>query len=214
MGGYIVLGMGFGIVLASSGYGLPWALAMSLFIYAGSLQFVGIGLLAGSASLLTVALTSLMVNARHIFYGISMIDNYKGAGAKKPYMIFGLTDETYSLVCNGPGAMSKKDFHKYAFFISILNQVYWVTGSVLGSALGNIIPFDTTGIDFALTALFITVFVQQWIDNKDHRPAVIGVLASVLSILVFGKDKFLIPAMIAITAALCFMGAKEDRNEH
>jgi len=214
MGGYIVLGMGFGVVLASSGYGLPWALAMSVFIYAGSLQFVGIGLLSGSASLLTVALTSLMVNARHIFYGISMIDKYKGAGPKKGYMIFGLTDETYSLVCSGPGNMSKKDFHWYAFFISVLDQFYWIAGSVLGAALGNIIPFDTTGIDFALTALFITVFVQQWIDNKDHRPAIIGVVASVLSILVFGKDKFLIPAMIAITAALCFMEAKEGRNEH
>jgi len=214
MGGYIVLGMGFGVVMASSGYGLPWALAMSVLIYAGSLQFVGIGLLTGSMSLLTVALTSLMVNARHIFYGISMIDNYKDSGAKKPYMIFGLTDETYSLVCNGPGEMPKKDFHWYAFFISILNQLYWVIGSVLGSVLGNIIPFDTTGIDFALTALFITVFVQQWIDNKDHRPAAIGVIASVICIFVFGKDKFLIPTMIAITAALCFMSTKEDRNEH
>jgi len=213
MGGYIVLGMGFGIVLASSGRGLPWAVAMSVFIYAGSLQFVGIGLLAGSASLLTVALTSFMVNARHVFYGISMIDNYKGAGAKKAYLIYGLTDETYSLVCNGPGSMPKNEYHWYAFFISILDQIYWIIGSVLGSVLGNVIPFDTTGIDFALTALFITVFVQQWIDNHDHRPAIIGLLSSILSLLIFGKDNFLIPAMIAITAILCFMKAKEDRNE-
>jgi len=214
MGGYIVLGMGFGVVLASHGYGLPWALTMSTFIYAGSLQFVGVELLSKSASLLTVALTSLMVNARHIFYGISMIDNYKDAGAKKAYMIFGLTDETYSLVCNGPGTMPKKDFHWYAFFVSILNQSYWIIGSVLGSALGNIIPFDTTGIDFALTALFITVFVQQWIDNKDHRPAIVGILASLVSLLLFGKSNFLIPAMLAITTILCFMKTKEEKNEH
>jgi len=214
MGGYLVLGMGFGLVLSSEGYGLPWALAMSVFIYAGSLQFVGIGLLTGSASLLTVALTSLMVNARHLFYGISMIDKYKDSGAKKPYMIFALTDETYSLVCNGPGYMTKKEFHWYAFFVSLLDQVYWIVGSVLGSIVGNLIPFDTTGIDFALTALFITVFVQQWIDNKDHRPAIIGLVASVLSILIFGTDKFLIPAMVAITLALCFIGKKEGYDEH
>jgi len=213
MSGYIVLGVGFGVVLASSGYGLPWAFAMSVFIYAGSLQFVGVGLLSGSASLLAVAMTSIMVNARHIFYGISMVDNYKDAGDKKPYLIFSLTDETYSLVCNGAGSMSKKEFHLYAFYVSLLNQIYWVFGSVMGSLVGNIIPFDTTGIDFALTALFITVFVQQWIDNKDHRPAIIGVLASVISILIFGRNRFLIPAMMAITAALCLMGAKEGDNE-
>jgi len=214
MGGYIVLGTGFGVVLASAGYGLPWAFTMSAFIYAGSLQFVGVGLLTGSNSLLAVALTSLMVNARHIFYGISMVDNYKDAGDKKNYLIFSLTDETYSLVCNGPGTMSRKDFHLYAFYVSLLNQIYWVLGSVMGSVLGNIIPFDTTGIDFALSALFITVFVQQWIDNKDHRPAIIGVVAALMSILIFGRDRFLIPAMIIITAALCFMGVKEGENGH
>lgn len=209
LGGYIVLGMGFGVVLQSNGYGLPWALAMSLFIYAGSLQFVGIGLLTGGVSILTAALTSLMVNARHLFYGISMIDKYKGAGAGKPYMIFALTDETYSIVCNPPVYMNKKEYLTYSLFVSLLNQFYWVSGCVLGSVLGNFIPFDTTGIDFALTALFITVFVQQWIDKKDHRPAIIGVVASVISLLIFGRDNFLIPAMLAITAALCLMGAKE-----
>jgi len=212
MGGYIVLGMGFGVLLAKHGYGLPYSLAMSVFIYAGSLQFIGIGLLSNTVSLLTVILTSLMVNARHIFYGISMIDNYKGAGIKKPYMIFALTDETYSLICNGPSNMSKRDFHWYAFFVSIINHFYWIIGSILGSVLGNIIPFDTTGIDFALTALFITVLVQQWLDNKDHRPAIVGLVSSIINLLIFGKDNFLIPTMLTITIILCFMKKKEDNK--
>lgn len=205
LSGYMVLGIGFGIILKSKGFGFLWALAMSGCIYAGSLQYVGINLMAGGASLIAVALTSLMVNARHLFYGISMIDNYKGAGARKPYMIFALTDETYSLVCEGKGDMDESEYHRYCFFVSLFDQIYWVSGSVIGSLLGDIIPFDTTGVDFALTALFITVFVQQWLDNKDHRPAIIGVVASILCIVIFGAANFLIPAMVLITAALCLM---------
>ena len=196
LAGYIVLGMGFGILLATKGYGVWWALAMSVFIYAGSMQYLAIDLLAGGASLLSAALTTLLVNARHLFYGISMVDRYKGAGKKKPYLIFALTDETYSLVCNTEGS------HRYCFLVSLLNQIWWVTGSVLGSLLGGILPFSTEGIDFALTALFVTVFVEQWKSTKDHLPSIIGVVASVLCLLLFGAGGFLIPSMVLITAAL------------
>lgn len=196
LAGYIVLGMGFGILLATKGYGVWWALAMSVFIYAGSMQYLAIDLLAGGASLISAALATLLVNARHLFYGISMVDRYKGAGKKKPYLIFALTDETYSLVCNTEGG------HRYCFLVSLLNQIYWMAGSVLGSLLGGILPFSTEGIDFALTALFVTVFVEQWKSTKDHLPAIIGTLASVLCLLLFGADSFLIPSMILITAAL------------
>ena len=208
LSGYMVLGIGFGIILKSKGFGVLWALAMSGCIYAGSLQYVGINLMAGGASLIAVALTSLMVNARHLFYGISMIDKYQGAGSRKPYMIFALTDETYSLVCDGKGGMSEEEYHRYCFFVSLFDHIYWVTGSVIGSLLGDIIPFDTTGIDFALTALFITVFVQQWLTSKDHRPAIIGVVCSVVCIAIFGPADFLIPAMVLITAALCLIRGK------
>ncbi len=204
LSGYLVLGMGFGILLRTAGYGVGWAFSMSLLIYAGSLQFVGVSLLAGGASLIAVALTSLMVNARHLFYGISMVEKYSGAGKKKPYMIFALTDETYSLVCADPD-VPPEDFHRYCFLLSIFDHSYWICGSVLGSLLGSALPFDTTGIDFALTALFITVFVQQWLDNPDHRPAQIGVYASVLCLLIFGRDNFLIPAMVLITACLLLL---------
>ncbi len=209
MTGYLVLGIGFGIILKTNGYGVLWALAMSVFIYAGSMQFVAVNLLTGGASLLTVALTTLMVNARHLFYGISMIDKYRGAGAKKPYLIFALTDETYSLVCNDGAHKNISDRHGYYFLVSLFDQIYWVTGCVLGSLLGSVIPFSTEGIDFALTALFVTVFVEQWLDSKRHSPALIGVGASVLCLLIFGRDSFLIPAMIIITVLLIIIRKKE-----
>ena len=125
-----------------------------------------------------------------------MVDRYKGAGKKKPYLIFALTDETYSLVCNTEGS------HRYCFLVSLFNQIWWVTGSVLGSLVGEVLPFSTEGIDFALTALFVTVFVEQWKSTKDHLPALVGVAASVLCLFIFGADGFLIPAMLLITAAL------------
>lgn len=211
--GYMVLGMGFGIIMKTNGYGLWWAAAMSLFIYAGSMQYVAIGLLTGGASYLTVALSTLMVNARHLFYGISMVEKYKETGAKKPYLIFALTDETYSLACKDFDAfVDRASQIKYWFLISLFNQIYWVSGSVLGSLLGNIIPFDTTGIDFALTALFITIFTDQWLKTKDHVPALIGLLTSVLSLLIFKKDSFLIPAMIGIMTALLLMKRLPAKN--
>lgn len=211
MAGYIVLGNGFGIVLQSKGYGIFWALAMSVFIYAGSMQYLAVDLLAGGASLITAALTALMVNARHLFYGISMIDKYKDTGVCKPYLIFALTDETYSLNCSG-APEDMEDPGLYFFFVSLLNQCYWVIGSALGSLLGTVIPFSTEGIDFSLTALFVTVFVEQWKNTHDHIPALIGVGASLLCLLVFGADNFLIPAMILITLALTLIRKKEEKD--
>ena len=211
MAGYLVLGLGFGIVLKVRGYSVLWALAMSGCIYAGSMQFVAIDLLTGGASLITAALTTLMVNARHLFYGISMIDKYKDTGKAKPYLIFALTDETYSLVCNDdPDRPNRK---KYYLLVSVLNHCYWITGGVLGALLGEIIPFDVTGIDFALTALFVTVFVEQWLSTKDHLPAIIGVASAVICLLIFGSENFLIPTMILITLAMMLLRRREARHE-
>ena len=159
MAGYLVLGMGFGIILKLKGYSILWAFAMSFFIYAGSMQFVAIDLLTGGATLIATALTTLMVNARHLFYGISMVDKYKNTGKAKPYLIFGLTDETYSLVCGEDE--DTPDRKSYFFWVTLLDHFYWVTGSVLGAILGGVISFNVEGIDFALTALFVTVFVEQ-----------------------------------------------------
>lgn len=203
MAGYIVLGIGFGILLKKAGYGLFWAFLMSFTIYAGSMQYVAVSLLTSGASLISAALTTLMVNARHLFYGISMIDKYKDAGARKPYLIFSLTDETYSLLC-GKEQPEGLDFHRYSFFLSLFNQCYWVLGSVLGSILGTLITFDTAGIDFSMTALFVTVFVEQWLTTKNHLPAIAGLACSIVCLLFFGEENFLIPTMIAITLVLYF----------
>lgn len=201
MAGYLVLGMGFGILINTKGYGILIAVAMSTFIYAGSMQYLAIDLITGGASLITTALTTLMVNARHLFYGISMIDKYKDMGWKKPYLIFSLTDETYSLNCSE----LKEDIDNpsmYYFLVSLLDQIYWVGGTLIGVLLGEVLPFNTEGIDFALTALFITIFVEQWKTSKNHKPAIIGVISALICLMIFGVDIFLIPTMIVITLAL------------
>ncbi len=211
MAGYVVLGTGFGILLSSKGYGPLWSLAMSSLIYAGSMQYLAVDLLSGGAGLITAAITTLMVNARHLFYGISMIDKYRDTGKFKPYLIFALTDETYSLNCTGvPEGIENGPL--YYFLTSIFNQSYWVMGSLLGSLLGQVFPFSTEGIDFALTALFVTVFIEQWKSAGDHIPAILGVLCSLLCLALFGPGNFLIPAMVLITLCLSLYGRKGGKT--
>lgn len=213
MAGYVFLGFGFGILMQQNGYGVLWAGAMSLFIYAGSMQYVAIPLLTSGAGLLTAALTAFVVNARHLFYGISMVDAYKGAGKKKPYMIFALTDETYSLVTRDqvPEGLTR---HGYCFLVSLFDQSYWVLGTILGSLAGSLIPINYEGVDFALTALFVTIFVEQWLSTKNHAPAIVGVAATVVSLILFGSDVFLIPSMTLIAAALILMRKTGKETAH
>lgn len=196
--------------MKSYNYGILIAFVMSLLIYAGSMQYVAIGLMTSGASLLTVALTTLMVNARHLFYGISMLDKYKNVGKRKPYLIFSLTDETYSLVCSDNNVIEDKYKKDYYLFVSIFNHLYWVIGTIIGVLIGTLITFNSKGIDFALTALFLTVFLEQWMSTKKHIPAIIGVLSSIICLLIFGKDNFLIPSMIMITIILLLF--KEKNN--
>ncbi|MBQ6343350.1 MAG: AzlC family ABC transporter permease [Anaerolineaceae bacterium] len=210
MAGYIVLGIGFGILLQKAGYGVLWSFAMSVFIYAGSMQYVGVGLISGGASILTTAFTTVMVNARHLFYSISMIDRYKDAGKYKPYLIFALTDETYSLLCDGH-APAEGDPNQYRFFVSLFNQCYWVTGSVLGSLLGAVLPFSTAGIEFSMTALFIASFTEQWLTSHDHIPALTGLLGTLSCLVIFGAENFLIPAMLLITLILTILRKREEK---
>lgn len=210
--GYLVLGFGFGIILKANGYGIILAFIMSLTIYAGSMQYVAIGLLTGGASLITVALTTLMVNARHLFYGISMLDKYKKTGKRNPYLIFALTDETYSLVCSDNANIAEDQKKNYWLFVSLFNHIYWIVGSVLGAVVGSVIQFNSEGIDFALTALFLTVFIEQWLTAKKHAPAIIGLGVSVLCLIIFGSERFLIPTMLLISLLLC-MQKEERENE-
>ena len=213
MTGYVFLGFGFGILMHQSGYGVLWAGAMSLFIYAGSMQYMAVSLLTSGAGLLTAALTTVVVNARHLFYGISMVDAYKRAGKKKPYMIFALTDETYSLVSKNqiPEGMSR---HRYCFLVSLFDQVYWIAGTVLGSLAGSLLPINYEGIEFVLTALFVTIFVEQWLSTKDHKPAIIGTVSTVLCLVLFGKEIFLIPSMVIIAVLLTIMGKTGKEVRH
>ena len=203
MTGYLVLAFGFGIIMKANGYGILLTFAMSLLIYAGSMQYVAIGLLSGGASLLTVAVTTFMVNARHLFYGISMVEGYRKIGKGKPYLIFGLTDETYSLVCRPEASIPPSERGHYCFWVTLFDHCYWVLGSLLGAVVGSLLHFNSEGIDFALTALFLTVFLEQWLTAKKHAPAVIGVAVSVVCLLLFGADNFLIPAMLVIALLLC-----------
>ena len=211
MAGYIVLGIGFGILLHDAGYGVGWAFAMSLLIYAGSMQFVGVSLLATGASILTTALTTVMVNARHLFYSISMIGRYQNA-KYKPYLIFALTDETYSILSDG-SVPEGADPDLYRFLLSLFDQCWWVTGSVLGSLLGSVLPFSTEGIEFSMTALFIASFTQQWIMTKEHIPALTGLLGTLACLLIFGPGNFLIPAMLLITLVLSLLRPRLDKRK-
>jgi len=210
MTGYIFLGMGFGILLNQSGYGVFWALCMAICMFAGSGQYLAVSLMAGRASLVTTAIAMFLLNARHIFYGLSLLEPYQHAGKKKPYLIFGLTDETYSLVTQNepPEGVSR---HTYCFLVTFLDHIYWICGCELGNVAGMLLPVDLTGVEFVLTALFVTMFVEQWLTHKDHRPALIGLGATALCLVIFAKDLFLIPSMLLI-ALLLMISRKTGRR--
>ena len=211
--GYLFLGAGFGILLVESGYSVLWAAVMALLIFAGSGQYLLVGLLASGASLASAAVATLLVNARHLFYGISLVDAYKTAGKRRFYMIFGLTDETYSLVTQAkiPEGISRED---YCFWVTLLNHCYWVAGCVLGAVVGTVVPINFAGVSFVLTALFVTIFVEQWLSIKHHGPACIGVCATAVCLWIFGKDLFLIPSMVLIALLLVLLQKTGRRESH
>lgn len=199
--GYVVLGIGFGILMEAKGYSFLWSAVMGLTIYAGSMQYVAVDLLANGATLLAAAIMTIMVNIRHIFYGITMLKKYQNTGKKKPYLIFALTDETFSLVCDAklPEEVDEKDYY---FFVSLFNQCYWVIGCVIGGLIGSAFTFNSAGVEFSMTALFVVIFVGQWESAQNHTPAITGVIISVICLIVFGASDFLIPAMLFMTVAL------------
>jgi len=201
MTGYLCLGMAFGVLMKTNGYGVVWSVLMSLLCFAGSMQFVAITLLTTAFEPVQAFLLSLMINARHMFYGLSVLDKYRGLGKVRAFLIFALTDETFSLVSTvePPEGVERKDFYTA---ISLLNYAYWVAGSAMGGLLGNLITFDTTGLDFALTALFVVLFLEQWKKKENRSAGLIGLACTAVSLLVFGADNLVIPAMILIMAVL------------
>ena len=212
--GYLFLGAGFGILLSEkTGYNIGWAFFMALFMFAGSGQYLAVSLMADKASLIGAAIATFLVNARHIFYGISLLDAYKGSGKRKFYMIFGLTDETYSLVTQNqpPEGMSR---HQYCFLVTLFDHIYWIIGCSLGNIATKLLPISFEGVEFVLTALFVTMFVEQWLSHKNHLPAIIGVASTVLCLTLFGKDIFLIPSMILIAVLLTVTKKTGRRSEN
>jgi len=198
MCGYLFLGTAFGATLAQAGFGPAWALAMSGLVYAGSLQFVMVPFLVSGASLVTVFLTALMVNARHIFYGVSFIDRFRRMGKLWPYMVFSLTDETYSVFCSFSGEESDSLMLRIAAY----DHAYWIAGSVVGALLAQGLPFDLTGIDFAMTALFIVICLERVMNKADRLPAVIGGGCALACLLILGPESFLAPALLLCAAIL------------
>lgn len=199
--GFIILGMAYGILMSSKGYGVGWSVLMSIFVFAGSMQYVAITALTTVFNPINAFLLTLVVNARHIFYGISMLDRFKNAGKFKPYLIFGLCDETFSVLCSAEPPEGV-DRNLFMFFITLLDHSYWVLGSAIGGVIGSMVSFNTTGLDFVLTALFVVIFVGQWKKGGNRKSALVGVFSTILCLLVFGRDHFIIPSMILIMIVL------------
>ncbi len=205
--GYLTLGSGFGILLSSIGYGPLWALLMSLTIFSGSSQYLCVELLALQVSLPSVALMTFIVNFRYMFYGLSMIDKFSGLNKIRPYLIFGLTDETYAIEANTriPDGIKEKDFY---LATTLLDHSYWLIGSLIGSTIGSIFTFNTEGIDFVMTALFVVLVVEQWMTADKHSPALIGFAITIICLIILGPDHFLIPSLLLICLILLLLEKK------
>ena len=202
--GFWFLALAYGIYMNVSGFSFWYPMAMSAIIYGGSLEFVAVSMLLSPFAPVQTFLMTLMIQARHLFYGISMLDKYKHLGAKKLYIIYAMCDETFSVnyTAKIPDGVDRGWFY---FFVSLLNQIYWVSGATIGGLLGSLIHFDTTGLDFVMTAMFVVIFMEQWMKEKHHFSELIGLIAAVGCLLIFGADNFMIPTMICILAALFFL---------
>ena len=210
--GFIVLGAAYGIMMTEAGYSRIWTVLTCAFVFAGSMQFVSVGMLSLGFHPVSAVLMTLMVNARHLFYGISMLQKFKGTGKLKPYLIFSLCDETFSILCSAqpPVGVSSKWF---MFFIAVLDHLYWIIGGLLGAVLGSFMTFNTKGIDFVLTALFVVIFINQWKATKNHLPVLVGVGASLLCLILFGPSNFLIPAMVLILLLITLLKKPMGREK-
>lgn len=203
--GYIFIGTAFGILLQQAGYNYVWAFFISLVVFAGSMQFVLVTFLSHGTALSIVAVMTLVINSRHIFYGLSFVEIFKKMRWKYPYMIFSLTDETYSVLCSlniSKDIATDTDKKNVMFLIALFNQAYWITGSVIGALIGQLIPFNFKGIDFSMTALFVVIFIEQWMSFKSHLPAIAGLCSSVLLLLLLGPEHFILPSLIVTVAVL------------
>ena len=212
LAGYLFIGAAFGVMFADQGYNVLWAVLMSVVVYAGSGQYLATNFFVPGISILQAVFLTLMVNIRHVFYGLSLVDRYNRFGRKRWYLIFGMTDETYSLICT-TGVPDDVDEEKFLLSITLLNQLYWIVGTAIGSLTATVIAFDSTGIEFAMTALFIVMFMELWY-RRSNRPAeLIGMLSAVLCLALFGASNFVLPTMVLMVAVILLGRKKLDRTE-
>lgn len=210
--GFCFLGMTYGIYMKVSGFAFWYPMLMSLVIYGGSLEFVAVSMLLAPYAPMQAFLMTLMIQARHLFYGIAMLDKFRGMGWKKPYLIFGMCDETFSINCTAeiPENVDRGWFY---FFVTLLNQIYWVLGATAGGLVGGLIRFNTEGLDFVMMAMFVVIFLEQWRKEKRHDSAAVGMAASVVCLAIFGADNFLIPTMVCILAVLTALRKPLEQKE-
>lgn len=210
--GYFVLGLGYGIYVQSLGLPVWMPMLMGTVVYGGSLEFVLAALLLGSFAPLSAFLMALMIQARHLFYGLAMLERYRGYGWRSAYMIFAMSDETFSITCSAepPQGVDKGWF---MFFITLLDQLYWVLSAGLGAVVGSVLPFSTEGVDFVMTAMFTVIFLNQWEKDSQHLNALIGLAAPLVCLMLFGADHFLLPAMGCILVLLLLVRKPLERAE-
>ncbi len=209
--GYLVLGISYGVLMTASGFPVWMPSLTSLTIFAGSMEFVLVNLLLSEFDLLQAFLMTLLINARHLFYGISMLDRYRGMGLKKLYLIYGLTDETFSINCS-VDPPEGVDRGRFSFFVTLLDHSYWFLGATLGGLFGSILRFNTEGLDFAMTALFVVIFLEQWKKDTNHLSAMIGLVLPIVCLVIFGAQSFMIPAMAAILLGLSLARKPMERG--
>lgn len=204
MAGFLFLGMSYGVFMRSKGFPFWMPILTSSTVFAGSMEFAAVNLLLSAFSPLQAFFMTLLVNARHLFYGVTLLDKYKGTGFLKPYLIFGLCDESFSINCaiDAPAGVDK---NRFMFFVTLLNQIYWVTGSTLGGILGGLISFNTHGLEFVMTAMFVVIFLEQWLKEKNHLSSILGLALSTISLMIFGKGNYIIPAMVLILLVLTLL---------
>jgi len=211
LAGFLFLGMTYGIYMNVSGFSFLYPMFMSMTVFAGSVEFVAVNLLLGAFNPLQALLVTLMLNARHLFYGISMLEKYRGTGLKKIYLIFGMCDESFSInyTADIPAGIDRGWF---MFFVTLLNQIYWVLGATLGGLFGSLIRFNTKGLDFVMTAMFVVIFLEQWLKEKRHMSGILGLGVSLACLILFGADNFMIPAMLAILGILMLLRGSFERG--
>lgn len=197
---YVFLGAAYGILMQKAGFGWYYSLLISLVVYTGAFQYVLTSMMAAGTSLITIALTALFMNSRQLFYSISFVDDFNKIGKAKPYMIHSLTDETYAVFHTLDLTGSQK--RQVMLYMALMCQFYWCAGAVLGGVAGSLLPFSAEGIDFCMTAQFITIFIDQWEKTDVHVSAVAGLVCGLVCLFIFGPDKFMLPSLLIVSAFL------------